>query len=182
MKSRDTYLAWFALLLAILLWGAVLYTAMAIRTEAIASADSAARSETQVDKAAYTQRIAALATDTAQERAALDTLVQSDIVSIIDIIEAAGKTARVQATVSDALPEGGAQEMPGGSQLQVVSFIVQAQGSFSSLMRAISLFEHLPLPSSVGQVELQYLSTTDSRAQPWRMTVRIRVLTTAASS
>jgi hypothetical protein len=66
--------------------------------------------------------------------------------------------------------------------LQAVAFVVQAQGSFSSLMKLVALFEHLPLVSSVGEIDLERTAAANQKAGLWHLTARIRVLTTAISS
>ena len=181
MKRSIMYIALAALLLALCAWGAVLYGASEIRHLASKRAEQAIAAGREFDRTAYAQRIAALAADTEGDRMRLGELLQADIVTIIDIIEAAGKSARVTVRVSDALPAGGAEALPGGGELQAVEFIVQTTGTFSSLMQAATLFEQLPLPSSVQQIELER-STGEQSTVPWRMTTRIRVLTTALSS
>jgi hypothetical protein len=183
MKTSISIIGWVALAFALCVWGAVGYAALSIQDQASMSASNAASSAQQVDKIAYAQRISALAADTQVERNQLDTLVGSGVVSIVNVIEAAGTSAHVNAQVSDAIPEGAAVGLPGGAQLQAVGFVVQAQGGFTALMQAVTLFEALPLPSSVEQVELQQATATDPHAALlWNMTVRIRVLTTAVSS
>ena len=182
MKTRNAYIGWLSLGLALGLWGAVLYVALFIQTQAQLSATSVAQSERQIDRAARMLRLSGIISDTKDERARLDGLVQSDVVSVVDIIEAAGVSANVNATVSDALPEGVFSELPGGPPLQTVAFVVQAQGSFSSLMKLVELFEHLPLVSSVGEIDLERTAAANPKLATWHLTARIRVLTTAISS
>lgn len=159
-----------------------MYAALSIQTQAQVSATNVAQSEQQVDRAARTLRLSGIVADTKDERERLDTLIQPDVVSIVDTIEAAGAAARVKATVSDALPQGISRELPGGQPLQAVAFVVQAQGSFSSLMKLLALFEHLPLVSSVEEVDLEQSSAANPKTATWHLTARIRVLTTTISS
>ncbi|MEK7601166.1 MAG: hypothetical protein AAB480_01370 [Patescibacteria group bacterium] len=182
MKTRSTYIGWLSLCVAFGLWGAVIYAALSIQTQARVSATNVAQSEQQIDRAARMLRLSGLVADTKDERARLDSLIQSDVVSIVDTIEAAGAAARVKATVSDALPQGVSRELPGGEPLQTVAFVVQAQGSFSSLMKLVALFEHLPLVSSVEEIDLEQSAGANPKTATWHLTARIRVLTTAISS
>ena len=182
MRNRITYIAWFSLLAALGLWGAVLYAAFWIQGQAAESAHSAAQSAQQLDRLAYTQRLSALASDTKDARLQLERLVQPDAVTIVNTIESAGKSARVNATVSDAISEGASQQLPGGASLQAVAFIVQAQGAFLDMMKLAGLFEQLPLMSVVEQLNIERSTGGDTaKASSWRMTARIRVLTTAIS-
>ena len=181
MKIGITYLAWISLVVAFCAWGAVVYIAFSLQDQAASNANSTAQSEQQLDRIAYAQRLAALASDTKDERTRLESIVQPDIVAIVNVIEAAGKSVKVNATVSDALSEGGPQALPGGQSLQTVAFVVQAQGSFASLMQLAALFEHLPLSSSVEQLELEHTPSADTKVAPWHLAARIRVMTTSIS-
>jgi hypothetical protein len=159
----------------------VLYAAFSIQTQALSSATEVAQSQQQLDRIAYVQRLSALASDTKDERATLESLVQPDVVSIVNTIEAAGQSAHISATVSDALPEGPLQQLPGGESLQAVAFVVQAHGTFPEMMKLGALFEKLPLASSVEQFDLEHTSAGDQTVS-WSLTARIRVMTTSVSS
>jgi len=67
--------------------------------------------------------------------------------------------------------------------LRAVSFLVEAEGSFAALMRTAELFETLPLPSSVQNLELERaLSLNESAGKTvalWRLTARISVFTSS---
>ena len=182
MNIHITYIAWLLLVAAFGLWGAVVYVALSIQTQAQASATDVAQSQYQLDRVAYAQRISALAADTKDERQRLDSLVQSDLVSIVGIIEEAGKNARIKATVSDALPDASQRELPGGALLQVVSFVVQAQGTFSDMIKLAGIFERLPLVSSIESIDLERATGGDPKVSLWHLTTRIRVMTTSISS
>lgn len=182
MTGTRTYIAWLFLFFSLLAWVAVVYAAFSIRGEAASSASTAESADQQLDRLAYTQRLSSLVATTADERALLDSFAQLDVVSIVKTMEAAGKSMHVNVQVNDAQPEIGAQALPGGGNLQPVGFVVEARGTFSSLMRVTALFEHLPLVSSVEQVELEYLGTSGAGVLPWHLTLRVRVYTTAPVS
>ncbi|MFA7309437.1 MAG: hypothetical protein WC050_00880 [Candidatus Paceibacterota bacterium] len=176
-------LAWTLLALALVVWSGVIYGGMVILAEAASRAESASTAEQQSDRLAYAQRLSALAVDTKAQRERLDTLTHADIVTAVNIIEAAGKDLGVSVHVSNAIPVAdGSQSLPGGVQLQAIVFIVEATGSYASLTRLVSAFERLSLPSTVDQVELEYNKNADTKAVSWRLSARIRVLTTAVSS
>ncbi len=182
MNKNISYIAWSLLLAAACSWVGVWYVGAVIRDKATAAGAAAASSEQLLDKAAYTKRIASLAVETKDQRTRLESLVGKDIVSIANEIEGAGKSARVEAHVNGALPKGSVQILPGNITLQEIVFVVQAQGSFASLMQLVALYEHLSLPSSIQQVELEHLKGLDAKSPSWRMTIHIRVMTTASTS
>ncbi|HVU75302.1 MAG TPA: hypothetical protein VHD38_00465 [Candidatus Paceibacterota bacterium] len=150
-----------------------------IRQSAIALSASAANAQAQEDRIAYQKRLAALATDTQNQRAELEALVSPDVVSIVNELEAAGNPVHLSVTVNDAQTSGAAQDLPGGGSLHAVTFLVESQGSYASLMRLETLFENLPLASVVDGVEMQELQ---DQKTPWHLTARIRIYTTAQIS
>jgi len=180
MGPRITYIAALLSFLALCAWGIVGYASFEIHRVAKERAERARIAEQEGNRAAYSQRISVLAAETETDRARLKGLVDKDVVSIIEAIEAAGRSARVSARVSDAVPAGGAEEIPGGGEMQAVEFIVQATGSFASLMQAAALFEKIPLAASLQQIEFE--RNASDQGPPWRMTARIQVLTTALPS
>lgn len=183
MKSIPlTYISYAALTLAIFAWTAVFYEGTQLTNEAADRAATAATVEQLAEKRAYAARLNALAADTKDERAQIERIVQTDVVTIANTIEAMGKSAGVSAQVSDALPENGGVDLPGGGKIQPIAFIVQASGSFQSLMRLASLYEHISLPSQVQQLDIEKSGGADPKAPAWRMTIRIRVFTSATIS
>lgn len=182
MKKNIHALALSLLLLAVAAWGGVWYAGSYILNEAGRRASSASVADQQVDKVAFAQRVKALATDTKSDRDTLDALMSNDVVSIVNVIESVGKNAGVSTHVNDALPLGDAQALPDGSSVRSVAFVVESQGSYASLVRLLDAFEHLNLPSSVEQVELQHMPTEKGKISLWRLSTRIRVLTTSRIS
>lgn len=157
----------------------VYFASSSVRQSAVALSATALNAQAQQDRLAYQKRISALAKDTQEERAAIESLVSFDIVSIVNKIEAAGKPLGLTVTVNDAQASGAQQDLANGDSLRAVTFLVQSEGSYASLMKLETLFENLPLASSVESVELQKLQDPKT---PWHLTARIRVYTTAAIS
>lgn len=120
-------------------------------------------------------RMHALAVDTALARTRLDDLLDTDVISAVEMLEGAGKAAKVKIQLSDAQSDTGVQS---GSNVKAVGFVVSAEGSFASLMRLLTLLETLPLPSSLTRFDLEHTSG-GSEANSWRLNSYIRVLTTA---
>lgn len=171
--------AYSLLAIAVIAWGAVFFESSWLLGSASDRAQSAASSEQMSEKLAYAARLSALAADTKDERAQVEAMVRGDVVAIANTLEAVGKNAGVGAKVSDALPENGATALPGGGAVQPIAFIVQTQGTFQALMRAAALYERLALPSQIEQLDMEKSGSGDAKSAPWRMTLRIRVLTSA---
>jgi hypothetical protein len=178
MDRSIQLIAYGLFIIALITWGSVYVAASRIRENAVALSASASNAQAQADRIAYQKRLSAIARDTEEERAALDALLAPDIVSMVKMIESAGKPLRLTVTVNDAQASG-AVDLPGGAPLRTVTFLVESQGPYASLMRLETLFENLPLASTVDELELQSLQ---DQATPWHLTARIRVYTTAAIS
>lgn len=178
MNKLLLYGSWLLLAIAITSWGLVVYAGMYVPEMALVRAESITSSEQQMSRAAHNERMKALATETATERKKLEDLAASDITSIVTILERVGPAAQVSMQISDAAVEGAGIHIVDGVRLHTVAFIVSAEGSFANVVKAAKLFEQLPLPASLVQVEIA--KGGDITKNTWRMTGRIRVYTTAA--
>jgi len=176
----DRKLTFIAILLAVCMiagWAIVWYLAATILSGAGARAESLKNTAQQSNRAAFSERLRALGTETKSEREQLELFAKADVISIVRAIEDTGKTVGVAVEVSDAKPEGEGSELPGGARLVPVSFVVQARGGFQSLVHAAELLGSLALPSAISQLEYE-----KEKDGTWLMTARIRVLTTAPVS
>ncbi len=179
MKTSIQFIAIGLTVAAMLAWAGVIYAGRYILSEASARASTAVTAEQELDRVAYAQRLKSLAADTQADRDRLHALTHANIVSIVNTIEAASREIGVNAQVNNALPVGQSEILPGGVPLETIVFVVEAQGTFAQLMRAAALFEHLSLPSSVEQLELERSVNAATGAASWRLMARIRVLTTS---
>lgn len=178
--SFISYLAWVALGAALVAWVGVAFFAWTImqhESEYAARREAAQQAVVREDARV---RARALAQDTESARTHLEELLNVDVVSAVDVIETAGKAAKV------AMELGGAESETNFSQPQsgivkAVGFGVSGQGTFPSLMHAIELFETLPLPSTLERFDLQY-TPGGGKTPSWHLDARVRVLTTAQIS
>jgi hypothetical protein len=114
----------------------------------------------------------------------LDTVLDVDVISVVDMLEASGKAAGVKLVVSSVQPEG-APPLQGAGTTQVIGtgFVVEAQGKFSSLMHVAQLFETLPVPSKVGRLDIEHINVAEQKTSGvWRMNVQVHILTTSDTS
>ncbi|MCE9541140.1 hypothetical protein K8R03_01120 [Candidatus Kaiserbacteria bacterium] len=177
--TRIIYISWALLAASVCFFGAVIYEAGVIQTSAAERASAVAAAEQQGDRTSYSQRIRAIVADTQNERDTLESFAHLDIVSTVQMLESTGKSAGVNAKVTNALPGAGGQDLPGGGKLQSVSFSLVADGSFQNLMHAVELYENLPLASKIGQFDIERGSGTADAKTPWHMTLVIRVTSIA---
>lgn len=128
-----------------------------------------ARRTAQEDSAAH---LHTLLTQTQGQRQALDDLVNTDIVSIVNTIDTAGKAAGLTMQIVSTSPES----TPPKSQKPIASaiaFNIQTSGTFDQVMKAIELLATLPIPSQIEQYDLDHSSGT------WSATIRLRIFSDA---
>ncbi|MDO8514407.1 MAG: hypothetical protein Q7S50_02590 [bacterium] len=178
--DRFSYIALCTLGALVLAWAAVGYFAWTIHSDEIARTVYVEDIQQSSMKDASAVRAHALAEETVKERTQLDELLKVDVVSIANMIESVGKAVGVEMKLGAAQPEN-APASDTSIRINAVGFVVEAQGKFSALMRAVQLFETLPVPSSVLRIDIERTpsSGSGSALAPWHMNVYIRVLTTA---
>lgn len=166
------------LILAIIGWGLVGYFAWTINADESKRIADARDAQMATIAKAHAVRTHALAIDTAGESAKLKDLLNVDVVSASYAIEGVGKIAGVTVKLGDAQPENAsAASIPG---LKAVGFVVSAEGKFPALIRAVQLFETLPLPSTVARIDIEHApKASGDTTSPWHMNIYIRVLTTS---
>jgi len=178
--KRLQLMSWIVFALSLFACGAAFYAGWYLLGEATVRAEATTSTEQRSSRAAFTERLQALAADTKVERERLEAIGHNDVIAIVTRIESVGPAANVTLRVSDALPEGAGMELPDGSHLVPIVFLVSAEGGFAALEKALGMLENIPLPASVIQVELE--KGGEGAAALWRLSARIRVLTTSAIS
>lgn len=126
----------------------------------------------------------ALARDTKDFRDQLDGITHSDVIGIADTLESVGRIAGVTLNIGSAAQELEKKKSTDSTAaLHAVSFVVEAAGTFSSVMHAAALLENLPLVSSVQDMEFENVAALSgsgsAKSTAWHVTARIRVVTTA---
>jgi hypothetical protein len=180
--KRLTLIAWLTVLLALCAWGAVGFFARNISAQESDRTTRVAATEESSTKAAMNVRAHALAQDTEVERTELGDILNVDVVAIADAIEAAGRSIGVPVKVSNVQSESSPPSPPSGPKIQAVGFVVGADGKFSGLMRAVQLFETLPIPSEIERLDISHTPNLDGGPDSWHLNILIRVLTTSAIS
>ncbi|MDO8562045.1 MAG: hypothetical protein Q7S05_04460 [bacterium] len=189
MKTRSiTFIAFAAAAAAAIAWGAFAMFAIDVLGKESDRSIRAVDAETISERESAAMRLHTLARDTKSDRDQLDILMQAEILGVVNIIENVGKSTGVIVTISGATPEteprksgqqAGAVTRPFGT----ISFLVEAEGTFSSLMHTALLFENLPILSSVQNLELERISVLGSspktKKQLWRLSARIQVVSAA---
>lgn len=159
-------IAWFVLLLSLASWGGYVYLLQTLSADRAAYATALEEKKQEELRQQSTTRIQAAVRDTEVERAALDALIKVPIVDAVDIIEAAGRAAGARSvSIGGATPAGSTAK-----ELSPVSVIVNVEGTFPALMRALSLFERLPIPSVVEQFDVR------STENGWALSARVKLL------
>ncbi|GEM_PF-1076062 len=185
MKTRGITLgAWIAIAAAAAAWAAVAAFAWTIQAEMSTRSSQAADARNTATLEDATIRLHALARDTKDLRDQLDSLAQTDVLTVVNTIESVGQVTGVAVKIGDVVPTAAAPATdPNAPTLYEATFVVETDGSFQALMRTAALFEHLPLLSSVDNLELERVSSDpQGKSGTWHGTARIRVLSTSPFS
>jgi hypothetical protein len=165
MKSWLSMLMLFVAILAWTGFGGLVFQVESERTD---YAEALSRSEEEATRGESAARLRASVESTEAERAALESILNISILRAVEVIEQAGRAAGASdVRIGEATPVSGASE-----KLAAVSVVVNASGSFTTIMRAIALFETLPIPATLEQFELEKIDQTNT----WKLTARLRVL------
>lgn len=187
MKSRLLGIgAASALIAALLLWAVFGYFVQKLTAARTLHAAEALDFSQNEERARASARLHALVRDTANDQEVFEELARTDVLAAVEAIEAAGKAAGAVVTVrgATAAPLGGASKSKTNTikDLRAIEILVDAEGKFQSLIKAASIFEALPFLSSVDRLQFEEnLSSSDGKksADAWRMTARIRIITTS---
>jgi hypothetical protein len=177
MKKQTTFLlATLCGLLALVSGGAaafVVYKAPEARAASL-FANALLESRAAEYKSVFEQR--SLVRETEEGRAELARLTGKDALAIVETLEKVGRDAGIPLEIDQAQ----APSALGKNKLRSVGFVVRGQGSFSGVMRAFALMEHIAIPSRVDEVSFETPpETTSSGARRWTFTARVTVYTAA---
>lgn len=178
MSKTFNFVAYVILIVSLVACATVAYAALWLQDTAREVGANTLSAEQKTAEAAYLSRLKSLAGETAAERDRLESIASADLVAIAESIEVAGEDAGVIARVNTALPSGDSRELPDGGKLEGIAFIVQAEGSFSGLVRFARSLESFPGISSVHQFEFERAQLAGGTSAPWRASVRLEIFTT----
>lgn len=165
-RSPKTWIAWVVLLLGLAAWMGFVGMLWLLNGERSAYAAALSERGDRKVRGDVQSKLRVVVRDTAQERAALESAVRIPIVTAVEIIEAAGKMAGVRSlSILEASPQAASTK-----DISTVSVLVQAEGTFPSLVRAVALFETLPLATTVERIQFERFKDM------WRISVQLRVL------
>ena len=167
MKSS---LAWLMVIVAIGAWVGYGFLVVQLSSERTAYGKALARDEEESLRGESAARLRATVQGTEAERTAIEGLVAISILQAVEVVEQAGRAAGIpNAVVGEASPLGSDANGP-----SAVSIVVNGSGPFQSLVRGVNLLETLPIPASLEQFSLE-----KAESGGWRLTARLRVLTSS---
>src|SRR3989344_4859018 len=185
MRSlTTTYLPWITILVAIALWVGVGYFAWTIYSQEFLSAKKIADLDQELIQQAAALRLHALVRDTKEERAKLESVARVDIIEMLESVEQVGRDVGISIEIGQAIS---APDSGGGSKVRSVGFVVEGEGSFAKVMHAAALFEALPKPSFVDELQFEMIPASSagskkSAASLWHLVVHMRFISTAEIS
>ncbi|HUO50437.1 MAG TPA: hypothetical protein VMU25_02645 [Candidatus Paceibacterota bacterium] len=178
MRGRVlVYVAFSVLAMSFLAWGSVFLLVYDIGGRIAVHASKMAAQEAASAQDATNLKMHSLVSDTLAQRTALSDLVSTDVVGIAAQIQNAGKAADTTTTIGAATPVPIQGNTAG---IHAIEFLVQSNGTFPQIMKAAQLFETLPLPSSVQELDYEQIPPSGTqKVGSWQLSARIRVYTTA---
>lgn len=189
MYIRTHILAWTLLFVALFAWIGVGYLAWEVNNMSVEREANIIAQKNASDAVSAATWIYTIAADTQTERTQLDGFIAVDPVAVVKSLTTAAKSIGVVVAITSAGPE---EETVGASNSapHAFGFITDSQGTFPSLMHAVDLFEALPAPSSIQQLELVRVvplnsvasTSTKTTNEQWHMSTHMRVLTSSLLS
>lgn len=165
---QQRLITWGMLLVSFSLWGIFGFMVWNLYGERRAHAEASVTASQEATRGESASRLRAAVQSTEAERASLDSLLNISILRAVEILETtARQSGATEASVGEASPTPPAATDPQG--LMSVAIVINASGSFTALMRALSLYETLAVPSVLEQFEIEKVDKT------WRSTARVRV-------
>lgn len=161
-------LGWLGFTTALLLWGLfgfLVWTLYIERAEYV-SAESTTSEEAIRGESA--SRLRATVQGTVTERESLIQLVNLSVLQVVEILEKTAQEAGARDISVGNVTPGSEPVRPG--EPNTITVVINAEGSFVTLNRLLSMYETLVIPSSLEQFEMEYVEKT------WRLTVRVRAL------
>lgn len=151
--------------LAVLAWVGFWFVFTTLTHDRVGYADALATAETESARGESLVRLRSAVQGTVSERTALEGLVSLKVLDAVEQIETAAMQAGGR---SVAIGEAALVASTPG-KLSTFTVGVNADGSFASLIRAVRLFETLPIPATLEQFDI-----TKSE-KDWHLNARLRV-------
>jgi hypothetical protein len=175
-------MAFVTLGIAILAWAGVGFFAYTIQQLELIHVKNIVETAISGEQNAQASSLHALSLSTEPLRMQLNTLVQVDPASLGGMIQSVGKRVGAGVQITNVVSEG-TTAVQGTVITQTFGFNLTAQGSFSTVMRIITLLEAFPVPSSLNRIDLVWVpGSVGAREGLWQMTAHMQVVTASTIS
>lgn len=164
---------WVSLLVAAALWGAVFYAYTDVERRKNANLGIISGAKEGALREMTSTRLRGLMAESQSDREAMEAIVSTDIVAIVNAIESAGRAAGTELEISSATPE---KSKEASNYVAGVTFTIQAKGSYEGVARLLTLLGTLPVPVRINQFDM-VLEDGDVKQQAWRTNIRMHALT-----
>lgn len=172
---KNTVVAFFVLMLAIALWVGFVGMVWQLSAERARYATLQSDIATREQEEELGTRLRALVRETNEEREVLEALIQTDILTAVATIEAAG-----DASGTDLVIQNVSEPQSGGGNVRTITLVAHAEGDLTALANTLVLLESLPFPAVIENVRLGANEVSGTQNGTWQMTTRIRIITTSS--
>ncbi len=160
--------AWGTLIITLALWGGFGFLVWNLYGERADYAQAESSLEEDALRGESAARLHAMVQDTESARASLESLPMIGILDAVEMIETTGKRAGAASiSIGEATPAA-SSNVPKG--LTAYSIVVNTAGSFSAIVRTMSLFETLTIPAVLERFEME------GTGKSWKSTAHLKVL------
>ena len=183
MRRDLTLLSWILLAIAICAWIMAAVFLWLIQSENASYVAGLGDAQITAKQDATAEYVHGVVRDAAGDADELNKILQIDPVAFVKKVQAAGRETGVDIRISSVFPENVSlrTKPKDAPPIYAFGFTVESEGSFASLIRVLRVLETLPAPASIGQIDFDHVGATERAGVPtgpWKITVRVRVLTT----
>ncbi len=154
------------IVVAVLAWTGFGLFVQRISSDRAEYADALSRAEQDSVRGDSAARVRSTVESSVDERAALERLFAISILEAVEIVEQAVAAAGARDVVIEDASSSSSE-----GDLSAVTLVVNANGSFAAISRAVSLLETLPIPASLEGLEMENIDDSNL----WRLTGRIKI-------
>ena len=178
--NKNNYIPWIVLMLGIGAWGGVYYYWYTVQVS-LDSYTKSVHSNLEIsNNAGVSARLHGVYRDTEADRATLYEIMNFDPLKITTLIAQAAQQAQVTIDISNPTAEN-ASTISKDIVIQKFGFVANTRGTFSEVMRALTVLETLPAAVSIDTIDISLDSSgikNKTTTHLWQMNAHLQIFIT----